>query len=314
MDDVSALLNLQMGVISRTQALGAGATRANIRRDLRRREWARVFPGVYVTHTGPMTWLQRAWAAVLFHAPAALCQDSALRAVEGPGRRDHDDPGPIHVAVDRSRTVSRRPGIVVHQTGQFQLKVLSNTSPPRLRIEHAALDVAASAPDDLAAIAVLSRVVGSRHTTAVRLLEALEGRSRIARRGFLGAVLTDVAGGTCSVLEHSYLTRVERPHGLPRAGRQVRDSLKGTIYRDVDYHRYDLVVELDGRLFHGSVTARDSDLERDLDTQVGERTTVRLGWGQAHQRPCATAYKLAQILNRHGWEGRFERCPDCPDP
>jgi hypothetical protein len=36
-------------------------------------------------------------------------------------------------------------------------------------------------------------------------------------------VLTDIAGGTCSVLEPGYLTRIERPHGLPTGRRQVSE-------------------------------------------------------------------------------------------
>ena len=47
---------------------------------LRRREWARVHPGVYVAHTGPLSWPQRAWSAVLLVAPAALSGSSALHA------------------------------------------------------------------------------------------------------------------------------------------------------------------------------------------------------------------------------------------
>lgn len=44
------------------------------------------------------------------------------------------------------------------------------------------------------------------------------------RRAWLRDVLEDVALGTCSLLEHGYLTRVERPHGLPRCLRQVADD------------------------------------------------------------------------------------------
>ena len=103
-----------------------------------------------------------------------------------------------------------------------------------MRIEHAVLDVAAEAPDELAAIAVMSDAVRARRTTAARLLEALSSRSRIPRRSFLLSVLHDVAEGTCSVLEHGYLDRVERAHGLPSGQRQVRESSRGPLYRDVD--------------------------------------------------------------------------------
>jgi hypothetical protein len=311
---VQRLLRDQSGVIARRQALAAGLRDHDIRRLLRRREWATIHDGVYVDHTGPPTWLQRAWAAVLFAWPSALCHDSALRAADGPGKRERDDTGPIHVAVDRERCVAPPPGIVPHRLARLDDKAQWNLGPPRLRIEEAVLDVAAGAEDDFHSVAVLAAAVGSRRTTAGRVLVALDGRSRIARRGFLTDVLRDIDAGTCSVLEHGYLTRVERPHGLPRAGRQVADAARGPVYRDVEYRRQGLVVELDGRLFHTSAEARDRDLDRDLDAAVDGRNTVRLGWGQVFARPCRTANRVAALLGQRGWSGEMVRCPACtPD-
>lgn len=66
---LAELMTTQDGVVSRRQALAHGATPADLRRLVRRREWSRLHPGVYVDHTGPPTWQQRAWAAVLFAAP-----------------------------------------------------------------------------------------------------------------------------------------------------------------------------------------------------------------------------------------------------
>lgn len=51
------LLRQQSGVISRRQALDTGLQHHQIRRLLRRNEWARVHHGVYVNHTGPLTWI-----------------------------------------------------------------------------------------------------------------------------------------------------------------------------------------------------------------------------------------------------------------
>ncbi len=51
-------------------------------------------------------------------------------------------------------------------------------------------------------------------------------------------VLRDVDAGACSVLEHGYLTLVERAHHCPRHRRQVRDSHRGPLYRDVVYEEY----------------------------------------------------------------------------
>src|SRR5262245_46437779 len=92
------LLARQDGVVARRQAVECGLTVNDIRRRVRRREWAPAgHPAVYVEHTGPLTWRQRAWAAVLYAWPSALAGDSALRAADGPGRRDRDDDGSIEV-------------------------------------------------------------------------------------------------------------------------------------------------------------------------------------------------------------------------
>jgi hypothetical protein len=309
-DRLEELMELQAGVISRRQVLAAGGGDHDIRRRLRRREWALVHDGVYVDHTGPLTWLQRAWAAVLFAWPASLCHGSALRAADGPGRRDHDDRAPIHVAVQRDRRIRPPAGVRVHRLAELDAKAQWNSSPPRLRIEEAVLDVAAEAVTDYDAIAVLADAVQSRRTTADRLLDTLRKRSRISRRRFLDAVLADVRVGACSVLEHAYLTRVERPHGLPSADRQWRAS-GNPVYRDVVYRAQGLVVELDGRLFHDSARARDRDLDRDLEGAVDGLAGVRIGWGQAVGRPCATAEKIGRILNRLGWAGVATPCPRC---
>ncbi len=201
-----ALLRLmaeQDGVINRRQALSSGLSDADLRRLVRRREWRRVHPGVFINHTGPLTWRQRAWAAVLYATPSALCGESALRAADGPGRRGHDDRSPIHIALDRGRQCRAPAGVVLHRVVRLDEKVLWNLGPPRMRVEEAVLDVAANAPDEVDAVAVIGDAVGSRRTTAGRVLQALECRSRIPRREFLSSVLADVADGACSVLEHS---------------------------------------------------------------------------------------------------------------
>jgi hypothetical protein len=303
------LLELQAGVVSRKQALGRGLTPNDLRRLLRCRDLTVVHPGVYVIHTGPLTWLQRAWAAVLALEPAALSHSSALRAADGPGRRGDDSR--IHIAVDRSRNVAAPAGVNLHRMSNLADRVQWNCSPPRVRVDEALLDCAAGAANDFAAIEVLAHGVQSRRTTAIRLSVALSGRPRIARRAFLEGALADIAQGTCSVLEHGYLTRVERPHGLAVARRQVSASARGPVYRDVEYRPHGLVVELDGRLFHDNATARDQDLDRDLDAAVDGLLTVRIGWGQVFGRPCATARRVGQLLGARGWTGVVATCPEC---
>lgn len=317
MDEIRRLLSTQDGVIARRQALAAGCSPTAIRRLLRRREWATIHPGVYVDHTGPLTWRQRAWGAVLFHWPAALAGWSALRAHEGPGRRQPGDRGPIEVVVAHARRPANVDGVRVRRSRRFDEAVQLHLHPPRQRYDEAVIELADRSPDELQAIAVLADACGSRHTTAVRLQQCLAGMSRLARRDWLTAVLTDIADGTCSVLEHAYLVNVERAHGLPRGRRQVavRDSAGRRMFRDVVYDgrkpSWRQIVELDGRFGHDSTLDRDRDLERDLDAALDLTDTVRLGYGQVLGRPCSTAAKLGLLLQRRGWRGAPLTCSAC---
>ena len=132
-DPVRALLREQNDIIARRQALELGLTSEDIRRLLRRNDWATVHPGVYVAHTGPLPWPQRAWAAVLHAGPgAALCHVSALRAADGPGRSDRPE-DLLHVAIDRGRRVVAPEGVRVHRIVDLETRALWNLGPPRLK-------------------------------------------------------------------------------------------------------------------------------------------------------------------------------------
>ena len=81
---------------------------------------------------------------------------------------------------------------------------------------------------------------------------------------------------------------------------------------DVRYAAVGLVVERDGGLVHGTAAARDRDLQRDLTTAVEEAgTTLRLGYGQVFDRPCATAAAVAAVMRRLGWTGTLTPCEKC---
>jgi hypothetical protein len=224
-DGLGELLELQDGVIARRQALELECSANDIRRLLRRREWVRVFPGVYVDHTGPLTWQQRAWAAVLLAWPAALCHDTAIRAADGPGRRTFDESAPLHVAVDRARSFVADPAqITAHHMAGLDDKVNWNLRPPRVRMEHAVLDVAAEADDDFAAIEVLANAVQSRRTTAPRILAVtIAPGSHVASSWRRRSVTSRREPAPCSSMDistaSSVLTpsrvhndRSERPH------------------------------------------------------------------------------------------------------
>ncbi|MEV7431131.1 hypothetical protein AB0N29_16065 [Nocardioides sp. NPDC092400] len=296
---------VQDGVVSRRQLERLGFRPHDLERMLRRRELSRVHPGVFVDHTGPLTRDQRAWTAVLVHEPAALTRRSALPGP--PGR------APIEVAVDARRAVRPVDGVVAHRTTRLAARIDPLSSPPRLRLEDAAIEEALRCPSAADAYTLLADLCHTRRTTPARLAAEVRSRPRVRRRGLLLELLDDLALGACSVLEREYLHRVERRHGLPAGSRQVRDAAGArTAYRDVDHPAWGLVVELDGRQ-HAVPSARRRDLERDLDVAVRrDRRTVRLGHAQVLDDACRTAAAVAALLQRGGWPGRLVPCEDCP--
>lgn len=299
MESWQRIVQHQSGVVSRGQLLSRGLAGHDVRRMLRRRELVVVHPGVYLDHTGTPSWLQQAWAGVLFGGDgAALVGVSAMRAAEGPGRRE-DDSTLIHVGLPHGRRIRDRDGLVISRHRALADRAQFNTSPPGLRYAEAALDLAASATSEMAALDVLARAVQSRRTTAARLLDTMAERERVGRRAWLTGVLTDLADGACSVLEHGYLHRVERAHGLVGGTRQVRDVLpSGVVYRDREYPN-GLVVELDGRLFHDTARKRAADMSRDLATAaLRDKRTIRIGWGQVYDEECTTAGHVAVLAEQ----------------
>lgn len=306
---LTQLMSAQEGVVSRRQVHAHRLDDSFIESRIRRKDWARVHRGVYVDHTGPPTWKQRAWAAVLVTWPSALCHESALVIA---GLRSTDPAAlrrpVIHVAVDQSRRVGKVPGVRIHRVTDLAEVVQPSRSLPRVRLEHALLDVASGARDDARAIAVLADACQAGRTSPARLTAHLRDRIRLPRRRFLLQVLEDVAAGAYSVLEHRYLTRVERPHGLPTAERQRRVRPGRAVgYRDVEYLATATIVELDGRLGHEWQRDRWDDLDRDLDSAVAGDFTVRLGWQQILD-PCRTAAHVFALLTARGWSGELRPC------
>ena len=293
----------QAGVVSHRQLIDGGWTWPRIRRALRRRELARVHPRIYVTHAGPLTALQRAWAAVLACEPAALC---------GPSAYSIDD-GPIHIAVERGRRQAAPEGVVLHRIVGLPGKIRARTAPPRLGFEHNVVLALQAATTETDVVAELTARIGRRGLTAADVRRAVEGHPRLRHRRLVLALLDDIVSGVESVLEHGFLTRVERPHGLPRPVRQAaRVGRDGVERRDLEYVEFAMVVELDGRLGHDSWQAGNRDADRDLADQRSGKTVVRLRWRQVMVESCETAAALATILRRHGWTGQMTRCPRCP--
>lgn len=311
LDLFADLLARQEHVIARRQLVAGRARPHEIQRWLRR-DLVVLEPGVYVAHTGPLTWRQRVWAAVLAAEPAVVWGGSALRWHE---QRDGPVDEVVHLGVARHRHRGAPEGVRLHRRVRLDERAHWQREPPIQRYEDAAIEVALASAARADRLEVLARAVRDRRTTAQRLLEIAATRPPSPDRDWIMRVLRDLAAGACSVLEQGYAELVERAHGLPTARRQAAGrSSAGLVYRDVAYDD-GLLVELDGRLVHDSAKQRDADFERDLDAALAGRGTRRLTYGQVFDRPCSTAGKIGRLLATRGWAGRPTGCgPDCSAP
>ncbi|WGL51946.1 type IV toxin-antitoxin system AbiEi family antitoxin domain-containing protein [Nocardioides sp. BP30] len=293
------------GVVTRGELRAAGLDRSDIDRLVRRRSLRQIHRTVYVDHTGELTFDQRVWAAVLAIAPAVVCGRTLIAP----------DPAAelVDVAIDASRRVAAPDGVRVHRVRGLDAVAQWKAEPPRMRREDAVLMLVDVAATELDVVRLLTDAARSREIGVDRLVSALGRRRRLRRRAFVAALLEDVASGVHSVLEHGYLTRVERAHGLPSSTRQVqRRTPGGNQYRDVEYLDYAVVVELDGVLGHSSWEAQNRDADRDLADAAAAIVTLRLRWRQVFGTPCATAQRVATVLQQRGWRGTPLACgPAC---
>jgi hypothetical protein len=303
--ELRALLSRQDGVISRRQLLDLGAEDHDVRRLLRRRELAVAFPGVYVNHTGPLSYRQRLWVAVLTAWPAALAGASAL-----PELRSNT----VDLVVAHGRKLRVPPWVRVHQRVDLT-EVQWHRSPPVVPHEQAIIDVMSdhvAAGDIAAAFHALAEVAHGRRTTAERILTDLDRRTRVPGRRVIRDLLCDFRDGAHSVLERGYMHRVERAHGLPVPDRQDTSTVTGRrTDSDLHYEEFDLIVELDGATYHAGAQ-RDADATRDIAHLASSDTaSLRVTYGLVFSDACRTAAWIGQILQRRGWDGAPRRCQRC---
>jgi hypothetical protein len=299
------LLRLQEGVITRRQALAAGLTEKAIVVRVQGERWRRLQAGVYATFSGEPPRTAVLWAAVLRAGPGAVL--SHQTAAELYGLTDAQAPL-IHLTVPNGSPVTRPSGTVVHYSRRLEEARHPAFLPPRTRVEDSVLDLIGNMTSLDEAVSLISRAVGRRRTTAPLILAALASRPRMRWRADIIRVLDIAAEGAHSLLEYRYVTRVERPHGLPRGARQHPVSRGGSRqYQDVSYDEYMLVVELDGLAAH-PVEARWRDARRDNTNTAYGLATLRLGYVDVSDRSCESAAVVGQALQRRGWPGTIRRC------
>lgn len=303
------LLDRQAGIVTRVQAMSYGLNDKAVDWRVRSARWRALHRGVYATFSGVPGRDAELWAAVLCAgAGAALSHHTAAELAglaDGPSSA-------IHITVPHDRHPEPIRGALVHRSDRIAQATHPAQLPPRTRVEETVIDLTQISASRDDACAWLSRAVGRRLTTAMRLQSALDSRPKVRWRAELGGILADIAAGVHSLLEHRYIRDVERAHGLPTATRQVKTVL-GSRSRYVDnlYAKARLVVELDGQIAHAAHTRWD-DVHRDNAHATIGILTLRYNWSDVTLRPCSVAQEIARVLERRRVRVPLRRCgPGC---
>jgi very-short-patch-repair endonuclease len=303
--ELRAVLDRQAGILSRAQAIAAGAPPSFIDNKLRRSRWQRLEQGVYATFTGVPGREAVLWAALLRAGPTAALSHHTAAELHGLT----NEPAPLlHITVPTGRRVAPISGVVLHHSRAFSKIVQPAASPPRTRVEDTVLDLTQTSASFDDAFGWLCRAVGRRLTTPHMLRAALVARPRVRWRADLFIALGDITAGVQSLLERRYVNGVERAHGLPEARRQAQVVIDGKRrYLDNLYEQALLAVELDGLAAHPP-EQRWADSHRDNALAGLSILTVRYNWHDVDSRACSVAAEVGRLLNMRGTAVRMRRC------
>jgi hypothetical protein len=311
-DECASLIAFQGGVIGRAQAIDHGLQPGSISTLLRTSRWQTLQRGVYATYTGPPSHLTLLWSALVRAGPGAMLSHWTAAELYGLADRYGCRDSPLHVTVPRDANPTHIGGVVVHRVTHAAAWRHPYLLPPRTRVETTILDLTDAAHSADEAFGWVCRATGKGLTNADRLRDAIGRRSKLRWRRTMLDALDDVERGVRSNLEFRYVRGVERAHGLPEAGRQVRVVRSGRpCYLDNFYAEWLVGVELDGLVAHPP-SERWRDFRRDNAGAADGIMTLRYGWADVTGQPCEVAGQVAAVLRRRGWAGGARACgPSC---
>ena len=273
--DWADLAGAQAGLLSQRQLIGLGVSRAEVRHHLRMRRWTQRTDSVISTTTGPLSWDQRLWRAVLHAGPDALI--GGLTAAEVLGLRNWHRES-VTVLVTNPLSFEPLDGVIFFRTRRPMSELAAlRTELPVCRVEPAVLLFAGYESNRRTAHGAVAATVQQRLSTADRLVDWLERLCPLRRAREFRALLVDISGGAQSLAEVD-LRRACREHGIARPGSQrMRRDRSGKLrYTDAEWRLADgrtLVLEVDGG-FHDDVLQASADRARNRKLSSTDRLVV----------------------------------------
>ena len=296
---LSGLAARQYGLITRDQAVAAGASTDSIDRLCRRGAWVRSAPSVYRVASSGRSWKQDVMVAALSVSEEAVASHHTAARL---WQLDDFDPYPIHVATTRPRW-RKRDGVVVHRLTDLASPYVTAALPiPMTTPARTILDLAACVPAWR-----VERVLDAALRRGLTSVEAVEEIvSDLARQGKRGVkVIRELVKAraawsetTESELEDAFQRLVLRS-GLPRPSPQFQVLASGEPIARADfaYPEQKLVIELDGFAFHSDPASFVLDRERQNRLLMAGFRVLRYTARDLRKRPEEVIEELRQALS-----------------
>lgn len=295
--NVAAVLDRQRQTITRRQAEAAGMSPSTIKRYVADGRWKRKYTGVFVA-ADLGTESQRLWASALAAGPDAVVSFEAAAALH---RFEGFDRGPL-VFTRPHGNHRRLPDIVVHQIDDVAPHHVTRIDGLLVtKASRTAADLASKMSDKRLSLLVQHAVVsGAFELTHL----AMVGRD-IIRPGKPGArnlavVLDRLFSGETpgeSWLEQVLINAIDAAGGPPLARQAAHParSLPGRLVDLVTRDGTKIIIEADGRTFHGRLRDMARDRERDLAAAAAGYVTLRVMWEQLRYNPDQTVLDILGV-------------------
>ena len=296
-------------VMSRMAALDM-LTPAQLRWRVDRGWWQRACPGVFVTHSGPLTTEDALWVSLLWAGDGAVLAGLTAARLDGLAGFSDDR---IHVLLPDSRQVRKPPPslpVFLHRSRSLSsADVHPAKSPPRTRIARSLVDAAAWMHTDRGTQAVLAAGVQQRLARPADLFAAVARNPRLRRRAIILSTLNDIMGGAEALSEIDFTRLVIRAFGLPEPTRQtVRyDSRNRRRWLDAVWEEAGIVVEIDG-IHHMDAAQWWDDMDRENGIKLDGYLVLRFTAFVVRYRPGYVAAQIRDAFRTTGRPGVTSSC------
>jgi very-short-patch-repair endonuclease len=288
---IAELADRQHGVVATWQLVALGLNYDEIRYRARIGRLHRMHRGVYAVGYRTLTPKGHRMAAVLAYGPDAVLSHRSAAAHWGIG------PGFWKVEVTTPHSRRSRTGIRAHRATLHPEDVTIRDGIPTTSVARTILDLASQMKDDR-----LTRLIEESDRMELIDLRALERaiarRPRVTGVVRLKKVLATYRGpaDTRSKLERDFRALIAKA-GLPEPQYNV---LVAGLTVDVYWPQWKLVVELDGKPYHTSPRAYETDRIRDAILQKADIRVLRVTGERLDGAPTAVLHDVLALRRPGG--------------